>query len=139
MLGDEPAYLQTLITVVRTLEPGMREIFEGVDKLLEGGLYKEARKPLDELGVEAQDQRIWRLLSAYVSWRLRVDEGAAKEGDARAFEDHMWREIHPFKVPRQGLKWSAVLEVLGAEEDPIDLYPLPRVLALIHGRAPPGR
>lgn len=136
MLGDEPEYRKTLITIVRTLEPGMREIFEGVDKLLEGGLYKEARRPLDELGVEAQDQRIWRLLSAYVSWRSRVDEGKAKEGDAKAFEDHMWHEIHPFKVPRQGLKWSAVLEVLGAEEDPIDLYPLPRVLALIHGRKP---
>ncbi len=136
MLGDEAEYRKTLITIVRTLEPGMREIFEGVDKLLEGDLYKEARKPLDELGVEAQDQRIWRLLSAYVSWRAKVAEGEAKEGDAKAFEDHMWHEIHPFKVPRQGLKWSAVLEVLGAEEDPIDLYPLPRMLALIHGRAP---
>lgn len=139
MLGDEAQYRKTLITIVGSLEPGMREIFAGVDKMLEGGLYQEARKPLDELGVEAQDQRIWRLLSAYVSWRARVAGGTAKEGDTKAFEDHMWHEIHPFKVPRLGLKWSAVLEVLGAEEDPIDLYPLPRVLALIHGRTPAHR
>ncbi|HEX9708756.1 MAG TPA: hypothetical protein VGB42_02105, partial [Candidatus Thermoplasmatota archaeon] len=35
MLGDEGAYERTLIDVCRNLEPGMREVFEGVDKLLE--------------------------------------------------------------------------------------------------------
>lgn len=138
MLGDETAYQRTLVEICRTLEPGMREVFDGVDKMIEEGLFVQARKPLDELGIESKDQRIWRLLSAYVNWRAKVDAKAAKEGDARAFEDHMWHEIHPFRTPRQGLVWGAVMESLGAEEDPIDLYPLPRALNLVHGRAPKG-
>jgi len=131
MLGDEPAYRKTLIDICRNLEPGMREVFEGVDQLLEAGAYAEARKPLDELTMESRDQRIWRLLSAYVDWRAKVDAKHAKENDPKAFEDHMWHAIHPFVIPREGLKWAPVLEILGAEEDPIDLYPLPRALALI--------
>lgn len=134
MLGDEPAYRTTLIEICRQLEVGMREVFEGVDKMLEEGLYVQARKPLDELNLEAKDQRIWRLLSAFVNWRAKVDSGKAREGDAQAFEDHMWHEIHPFQMPRQGMLWGALLETLGAEEDPIDLYPLQRTLDLIHGR-----
>lgn len=134
MLGDEPAYRKTLVEICRTLEPGMREVFEGVDRMIEEGLFTHARKPLDELGLESKDQRIWRLLSAYVNWRAKVDAKTAREGDAKAFEDHMWHEIHPFRTPRQGLQWAAVMETLGAEEDPIDLYPLPRALDLIHGR-----
>ncbi len=131
MLGDEAGYRTTLIEICRTLETGMREVFEGVDKMLEEGLYTQARAPLDELAIESRDQRIWRLLSAYVNWRHKVDAGQAKEGDGRAFEDHMWHEIHPFRIPRQGLVWGAVMEQLGTEEDPIDLYPLKRVLKFI--------
>ncbi len=128
MLGDEAAYEKTLVDVCRNLEPGMREVFEGVDRLLESGLYKEARKPLDELTIESKDQRIWRLLSAFVDWKVaRAGMGASP----KEFEDHMWRAIHPFVVPRGGLKWSAVLDVLGAEEDPIDLYPLGRMLETV--------
>ncbi len=134
MLGDEAAYRKTLVEICRTLEPGMREVFEGVDRMIEEGLFVQARKPLDELGLESKDQRIWRLLSAYVNWRAKVDAKTAREGDPKAFEDHMWHEIHPFRTPRQGLQWAAVMETLGAEEDPIDLYPLPRALDLIHGR-----
>jgi hypothetical protein len=134
MLGDEAAYRATLIEICKSLEAGMHEVFEGVDKMLEDGLYGQARRPLDELALEAKDQRIWRLLSAYVNWRAKVDAKQVREGDAQAFEDHMWHEIHPWRTPRQGLQWSAVLEALGAEEDPIDLYPLPRALALIHGK-----
>lgn len=128
MAGEEDAYEKTLIEACRNLEPGMREVFEGVDKLLEQRLYKEARGPLDELAIEARDQRIWRLLSAFVDWR-------AARGDApetpKEFEKHMWQATHPFKVPRGGLTWSSVLDVLGAEEDPIDLYPLDRTLAAV--------
>jgi tetratricopeptide (TPR) repeat protein len=128
MARDEPAYERTLIDVCRNLEPGMREVFEGVDKLLEGGLYKDARRPLDDLAIEAKDQRIWRLLSAFVDWKTRP---AAADGSPAAFEDHMWKAIHPFTVPRGGLTWGGVLDVLGAEEDPIDLYPLERTLATV--------
>jgi tetratricopeptide (TPR) repeat protein len=135
MLGEEGLYRKTLIEICRNLEPGMREVFDGVDKLFEEGLWRQARQPLDELTLESKDQRIWRLLSAFVDWRLKVEAGTAREADGRAFEDHMWHAIHPFQVPRQGLVWGAVLEALGAEEDPIDLYPLPRALAFIHGAA----
>lgn len=128
MAGEEKAYEKTLIEACRNLEPGMREVFEGVDKLLEGGLYSEARKPLDELAIEAKDQRIWRLLSAFVDWK------ASRPGAPEApkeFEDHMWKATHPFQVPRGGITWGSVLDVLGAEEDPIDLYPLDRTLAAV--------
>ena len=81
MLGDELAYRKTLVEICRTLEPGMREVFEGVDRMIEEGLFAHARKPLDELGLESKDQRIWRLLSAYVNWRAKVDAKAALEGD----------------------------------------------------------
>jgi len=134
MLGDEASYRTTLIDICRSLEAGMREVFEGVDQMLEQGLYRQAKTPLEELPPEAKDQRIWRLLSAFIEWRLKIETGAAKEGNAKAFEDHMWHVIHPFTAPRQGYLWSAILETLGAEEDPIDIYPLPRTLALIHGR-----
>ncbi|HEX9710789.1 MAG TPA: hypothetical protein VGB42_12595, partial [Candidatus Thermoplasmatota archaeon] len=99
-----------------------------VDKLLEGGLYREARRPLDELAIEAKDQRIWRLLSAFVDWKVARPAGG---GLPEEFEDHMWRATHPFTVPRGGLSWSSVLDVLGAEEDPIDLYPLGRTLSVV--------
>ncbi len=130
MIGDEAGYQKTLIEVCQNLEPGMREVFDGVDKLLEGGLYSEARRPLDELAPEAKDQRIWRLLSGFVDWKGKA-EGA--DSGPEAFEDHMWRSIHPFSIPRGGLTWSAVLDMLGAEEDPIDLYPLERTLATVRG------
>lgn len=135
MLGAEPEYRKTLVSICRNLEPGMREVFDGVDKLLEEGLYRQARQPLDELAIESKDQRIWRLLSAYVDWRLNIEKGTATEGDGRAFENHMWHSLHPFQLPRQGMLWGAVLETIGAEEDPIDLHPLPRVLAYIHAAA----
>jgi hypothetical protein len=128
MAGDEAAYEKTLIDVCRNLEPGMREVFEGVDRLLEGGLYKEARRPLDELALEAKDQRIWRLLSAFVDWKVAAGGGGR---GPKEFEDHMWRATHPFSVPRAGLTWGSVLDVLGAEEDPIDLYPLERTLSTV--------
>jgi len=134
MLGDEVGYRKTLIEICRSLEPGMREVFEGVDQMLEQGIYRQVKTPLEELPPEAKDQRIWRLLNAYVDWRLKIEIGSAKEGDAKAFEDHMWHAIHPFTMPRQGYLWSAIQETLGAEEDPIDLFPLPRTLDLIQGR-----
>lgn len=134
MLGDEENYHRTMIEIVHNLEPGMREVFSGVDAFLERGLWEEAKKPLDELGPESKDQRIWRLLYAYVNWRLRVKKGEAREGDPRAFEDHMWHATHAVNTARLGYNWSAILEALGAEEDPIDLHPLQRTLDFIHGR-----